>query len=62
MKVALAILNRNEAEALPEVLPQLPLDAVDLAFAVDGASTDESVAILRSAGIEVLAHDAVSES
>ncbi len=54
MRIGLAILNRNEAEALPHLLPHLPTEAVDLVFAVDGNSSDSSPDILRDHGIEVL--------
>lgn len=54
MRIALAVLNRNEEEAVPVVVPQLPLDAVDYVFAVDGNSTDRSPAILRQQGVDVL--------
>ncbi len=54
MKVGLVILNRNEEEALPTILPQIPLDAVDVCFAVDGNSTDGSRGILAQHGVEIL--------
>lgn len=54
MKIALAVLNRNEEGAVPVVVPQLPLDAIDYVFAVDGNSTDGSPAILRQQGVNVL--------
>lgn len=54
MRIALAVLNRNESAALPEILPRIPRDAVDSAFAVDGNSTDDSAAILEAHGITVL--------
>ena len=54
LRIGLVILNRNEAEALPHILPHVPRDAVDLLFAVDGNSTDSSPDILREHGIEVL--------
>lgn len=54
MRIGLVILNRNEQEALPQVLPRLDKDAVDLVFAVDGNSTDRSVEILEQHGIDVL--------
>jgi glycosyltransferase involved in cell wall biosynthesis len=55
VRVGLVVLNRNEREALPVILPKLDRDAVDMVFAVDGHSTDDSVAILRQHGVEVLA-------
>lgn len=54
MRVGLAILNRNEEAALPVILPRLPRDAVDLCFAVDGGSTDRSLAIFAEHGVDVL--------
>ena len=54
MKFGLAILNKNEAFALPTVLKDIPFKNFDEVFAVDGGSTDESVTILRDSGINVL--------
>ncbi|HET6344339.1 MAG TPA: glycosyltransferase [Myxococcota bacterium] len=54
MKVGLVILNRNEEEALPHILPRLPRDAVDVTFAIDGKSTDASPRLLEEAGIGVV--------
>lgn len=54
MRIGLVILNRNEAEALPHVLPRIPQHAVDFSFAVDGNSTDGSPAMLREYGFHVL--------
>lgn len=54
MRLGLVILNRNEEEGLRTVLPAIPFEAVDLAFAVDGGSTDESPALLRDAGVRVV--------
>lgn len=54
LRIALAILNRNEEEGLSAVLPRLRLDGVDRVFAVDGHSTDRSLEILRQHGIPVL--------
>jgi glycosyltransferase involved in cell wall biosynthesis len=53
-RIGLVILNRNEAEALPQLLPHVPTDQVDLVFAVDGGSTDRSREILEQHGIHVL--------
>lgn len=58
MKIGLAILNRNEAEALPTILPAIPRDAVDLLFAIDGGSTDGSRELLSASGIHVLSQPA----
>lgn len=54
MRMGLVILNRNEEEALPTVLPQIPIEAVEMCFAVDGNSTDRSREILAGHGIDVL--------
>lgn len=54
MRIGLVILNRNEEDALPQILPQLPRDAVDLVFCVDGNSTDRSLEILKQHEIEVV--------
>lgn len=48
------ILNRNESEALPQILPAIPRDTVELIFAVDGNSTDGSQDILKSHDIPVV--------
>ncbi len=48
------ILNRNEEEALPQILPRIPTEAADLVFCVDGNSTDGSLRILEEHGIPVL--------
>jgi glycosyltransferase involved in cell wall biosynthesis len=54
MKIGIAILNRNEEEALPQILPQIPRNAVDLLFCVDGNSVDASREILKDHGIEIV--------
>jgi glycosyltransferase involved in cell wall biosynthesis len=54
MKIGLVILNRNEADALPKILPQIPYDQVEAVFCVDGGSTDGSLEILASHNIEVV--------
>lgn len=48
------ILNRNESEALPRILPKILLDSVETYFAIDGHSTDRSPEILESHGFRVL--------
>jgi glycosyltransferase involved in cell wall biosynthesis len=53
-RIGLVILNRNEIEALPHVLPKIPLGQTDLVFAVDGGSTDGSRELLEQHGIPVL--------
>jgi glycosyltransferase involved in cell wall biosynthesis len=54
VKIGLAILNRNEADALPSILPEIPSSSVDLLFCVDGGSTDGSLQILGEHGIDVV--------
>lgn len=54
MRIALVLLNRNEEAAVPVIVPQLPLAAVDYVFAVDGTSTDCSPLMLEQHGIDVL--------
>ena len=54
VRLGLVILNRNEQDALPEILPQIPKDAVELIFCVDGNSTDASPQILRDHGVEIV--------
>jgi glycosyltransferase involved in cell wall biosynthesis len=58
VRIGLVILNRNESEALPHVLPTIDRSSVDLVFAVDGDSTDSSPQMLREAGIEVVGQTA----
>lgn len=58
MRIGLAILNRNEAEALPHILPRLPLDDFEVVFAVDGHSSDDSVEIMAAHGIDVVSQGA----
>lgn len=54
MRVGLVILNRNEAEALPTILPLIPRDSVEMLFCVDGDSTDGSLEILAAHDIPVV--------
>ncbi len=54
MKIALAIINKNEEQALPFVLDSIPYDCVDLLFCVDGGSSDLSVEILEQKDILVI--------
>ncbi len=54
MRIGLAILNRNEEDALPRVLPHIPYNAIELVFCVDGNSSDSSREILREHGIEIV--------
>jgi hypothetical protein len=58
MKVALILLVRNERPCLELILPTLPSPGPDAGFdllaAVDGGSTDGSVELLQSRGINVV--------
>lgn len=54
MRIGLAILNRNEQDALPEILPQIPRGSVELVFCVDGNSTDASPQILKEHDIAIV--------
>ena len=54
LKRALVLLTFNEIEALPKLFDRIPLAAADEAFAVDGGSTDGTVAYLESKGVKVL--------
>lgn len=58
VRIGLAILNRNEAEALPRILPRIVTSSVDVVFAVDGNSTDRSPTMIQEAGFEVLTQKA----
>lgn len=63
MKIALCILNKNEAECLKIMLPMLPKpgkeSGVDLIVAIDGNSTDGSPDMLRAHGINVVGQSAL---
>jgi glycosyltransferase involved in cell wall biosynthesis len=54
MKVGLVILNKNESMALPSVLPRIPRDIFASIITIDGNSTDNSVEIIKSFGLDVL--------
>jgi glycosyltransferase involved in cell wall biosynthesis len=54
MRIALVLLNRNEIEALPQILPKIPVDAVERVLCVDGGSTDGSAEMLVQWGFEVV--------
>jgi hypothetical protein len=53
MKVSLCLIVWNELRGCQADVPQLPLDAFDEVFAVDGGSTDGTVEYLESQGIRV---------
>lgn len=55
MKIGLVILNKNEQDALPVILPQIDRQAVEYVVCVDGNSTDRSRDILAEHDIPVLA-------
>ena len=55
MTIGLVILTRNEIEGCRAIIPRIPRAAVDEIFAVDGGSTDGTVAYLEAQGIPVVA-------
>lgn len=54
MKLGVIILNRNEAEAIPHVVPRIDRSIMEFVAAVDGNSTDGSPEMLENLGVEVL--------
>lgn len=54
MRVGVVIPAYNEAESLGRVLAALPWALVDTAVVVDNASTDETAAVARSGGAQVV--------
>lgn len=53
MRIALALVVWNELDGCKIDVPNLPLDAFDEVYAVDGGSSDGTVAYLESQGITV---------
>lgn len=53
MKITLVILTLNEIVGLKKLFDQIPLDAVDEVFAVDGGSNDGTVEFFKDKGISV---------
>jgi glycosyltransferase involved in cell wall biosynthesis len=53
MGVSLILVVRNEETALQMMLPRIPFNAFDEVIAIDGNSTDRTVALLEEAGIAV---------
>jgi len=53
VRVSLCLMTWNELEGCRMDVPKLPLDAFDEVYAVDGGSTDGTVAYLQSHGITV---------
>ena len=54
MTIALIIPALNEEESLPQVLRQVPPDAVDEIIVVDNGSTDHTASVARHAGARVV--------
>lgn len=54
MYVAVVIPARNEEEALPGVLAEIPAGVVDLVVVVDNGSIDRTAAVARAAGATVV--------
>jgi glycosyltransferase involved in cell wall biosynthesis len=63
MKIALCILNKNEAPCLKVMLPQLPKPGPEAGFdiivAIDGNSTDGSQKLLEDHGVPVVGQSAL---
>jgi glycosyltransferase involved in cell wall biosynthesis len=55
MSVAIVMPARNEEEALPRVLAEIPAGAVDRIVVVDNGSEDGTARVAREAGAEVVA-------
>jgi glycosyltransferase involved in cell wall biosynthesis len=49
--VALVLIVRNEEAGIRQVVPRIPLDGFDQVFAMDGNSSDGTVAALESYGV-----------
>jgi glycosyltransferase involved in cell wall biosynthesis len=55
--VALALIVRNEAIGIREVLPKVDRSAFDQLLAVDGNSTDDTVAVLADMGVPTVCQE-----
>ena len=55
--VSLALIVRNEAIGIREIVPRIDRSAFDQVFAVDGNSTDDTVAVLAAMGIQTVAQE-----
>lgn len=53
MRLSLCLIVRNELQGCRAELPQIPFDAFEEVYAVDGGSTDGTVEYLQSMGINV---------
>ena len=54
MKIALVLLTYNEIDGVRALYDQIPFDAVDEAFAVDGGSTDGTLGFFEEKGFRVV--------
>ena len=54
IRVGLCLLTLDELQGCRNDVPNLPLDAFDEVFALDGGSTDGTVEFLQEQGIQVV--------
>jgi glycosyltransferase involved in cell wall biosynthesis len=53
MKVSVVLITLNEAESVPKLMKEMPLDLIDEVIFVDGHSTDGTCDVIRSLGYPV---------